>query len=248
MKEITMDQNLLLKIKKLMALADDKASKEESAIAFGKAQALMLKHKIDVAMLNSVEEEDKEEAEIFKNSPLNEEDLGKKSLATWKKMLARVLCEFNGCFTYTHGTHIILVGKPSDVATVRYLYSYCTRQIDKLTRKHCRGQGRTYSNNFRLGCVSAIKQSMKDERDAMLAELQATCDERSLLVVDNTLLQLQKDRQEADSLARSKTRLRRSSSSFRGNDAAKAAGKAAGSSIYNGRGTSKLSTPQKKLG
>ena len=245
-----MDQNLILKIKKLMALANDKASKEESAAALGKAQALMLKHKISVAMLEEVQDEDKEETQVFRDSPLNEEDAGKTKKSFWKVALTQALCDFNGCFTYSGGSNIYLAGKPSDVDTIRYLYGYCVREIDRLTKLNCKGQGRTYSNNFRYGCVEAIKKAMKAEQEAMLEEFRmAQCSERSLIVVDNTLLQIRKDQNEADRLAHATLRLRAGSGTrFSGDAAARAAGQAAGGSIYQGRGTGRLGSPQKKIG
>lgn len=244
-----MDKNLVLKIKKLMALADGQASKEESASALGKAQALMLKHKINVAMLEEVTDEDKEEAQIFDDSPLNEEDAGKRKKAFWKVALTQTLCDFNGCFTYGGSGNIYLAGKPSDVDTIRYMYGYCVRAIDRLTKKDCRGQGRTYSNNFRYGCVEAIKKAMQAEQDALRAEFEAAnCSERSLVIVNNTLIQIKRDQKDADRLATVKLKLRKKSGTrYYGNDKARAAGEAAGGSIYKGKGTGRLGTPQKRI-
>lgn len=242
-----MDKDTILKIKKLFALAEGSNFPAESANALGKAQALMLKHKVDQAMLEVIGEVEEEEIVTFKDSPLNEEDSGKSQKANWKVRLASVLCQFNGCYLFSSGINIILVGKPSDVDTIRYLYSYCVRQIDHLTSKHCRGQGRTYGNNFRYGCVDAVKKAMQDEQEAVRQQFGGVS-ERGLIVVDNTLLKIKEDIKKAERHAKGQFNLRSSSSSHRGNENARSAGREAGKGIYNGKGGTRLTAGQKRLG
>lgn len=244
-----MNKETLLKIKKLMALANGSSFQEEAASALGKAQALMLKHKVTQAMLEDTVEEDGESIESFYESPLNEEDRGKRKLSMWKYRLTSVLCQFNGCYVFQSGCHLILVGKPSDVDAVRYLYGYCRREVDRLTALNCKGHGRTYANNFRIGCVEAIREAMNFEQAEIRKQFDHDKDEKSLVVIDKTLAKIQRDRQDSRAFATNKFRLRSGSgSSYRGDSAARNAGKSAGSSIYKGGAGSRLSAPQRKIG
>lgn len=237
-----MDKTTLLKIKKLMALAEGSSYPEESASALGKAQALMLKHKVDQAMLEDVTEE--EGIEDFRDSPLNEEDKGKKKQSKWKARLASVLCEHNGCSNFSKGVNIILVGKPSDVATIRYMYGYCVRQINRLTKQNCKGQGRTYSNNFRYGCIEAIDEAMKAEQEALRDSLRANHSEKGLIVIDS----LVKNHQQSSEFAQKEFKLVSSRTSYTSNDRARQAGEQAGSSIYRGKAGGGIGDAPKKLG
>jgi len=240
-----MDKATLLKIKKLMALAEGSSFPEESASALAKAQILMLKHKVDQAMLEDVSEEDVEDIQDFRDSPLNEEDRGKRKKSMWKVRLASVLCDHNGCYMFSSGVNIVLVGKPSDVSTIRYMYGYCIREIDRITKANCKGQGRTYSNNFRYGCVAAVNEAMKAEQEAMKAELQANCNEKGLMVINS----LVKDQREAGKFAKKAFRLRSGAGSgYRSDNNARDAGRVAGNGIYRGKANGSLETPQSKIG
>lgn len=231
-----------------MALANGSSFQEEAATALGKAQALMLKYKVTQSMIEDVSEEDQEDIEAFRASPLNEEDRGKRKLAMWKYRLTSVLCQYNGCYTFQSGSNLVLVGKPSDVDAIRYLYSYCRREIDRLTKTHCKGQGRTYANNFRIGCVEAIREAIKTEQEEVRKQFDHDKDEKSLVAIDKTLAKINENRRESKTFATRKFRLRSGSGSgYRGNSAARNAGKSVGSSIYKGNSGSRLSAPQRKI-
>ena len=216
---------LIEKINKLLAKAKcESISPEESAAFFGKAHALMLEHKIEQAELDLTEDENPETEE----EQLNSEDKGKRKLATWKAQLGLVISKANGCFIYQNGSRIVLTGKKSDTDTVRYLYQYCIREIDRLTKVHASGNGRTYSNNFRLGCVDAIRQAIKAEVEAKKQKYAAN--ERALVVLNQAPISAK----EAERHVKGSTRLSRTRKSSRYDEGARSAGREAGSNIYGG--------------
>jgi hypothetical protein len=226
-----MDNAVAIKIKKLLALAEDGASPEEAASAFAKAQDLMTRYKITQATIQDITLDNEEPIQDFYDSPLNEEDAGKRKTAAWKWSLADSLAKHNGCSLFASRAKIIIVGKPSDVNCVRYLYEFCYRKIDQLTKQYCKGYGRTYANNFRLGCVDAIEAALEAERDKLKQELLAANNERALVVLDKVLV----TRQQAKDFATDKYKLRkRSGHTYRGSDAARQSGYAAGQGIYTG--------------
>lgn len=212
---------ILDKIRKLLLKAHDTQNAHEAAAFLAKAQALQLQYKIDVVDLDRPNEKAQLEA-----TPLNEEDEGKEKLATWKSQLAGVLSKANGVFVFVSSGKILLSGRENDRNAVRYLYCYCVNEIERLTRRHARGRGRTYSNNFRLGCVSAISKAIANEFARRRVTNETSC--RALMVMD----QLQADYQEAKQLAEESLSIRKTKRSVRGNFSAVQAGERAGQEIY----------------
>jgi len=238
-----MNDEIAKKIKKLLSLSEGSSFPEEAATALAKAQELMTRFKVDQATLNNVDETD-EPIRDFYESPVNQEDAGKRKLATWKWSLVSTLNRYNGVYAFCSGAKIILVGKTTDVNTVRYLYDYCRREIDRLTTANCKGQGRTYANNFRLGCVDAVKEALKIEQEKLRSEFEKANNERGLVVLDKVLVTAK----HAKMFATKKFRLKNGSgSSWAGSASARSAGRAAGSSIYKGGAAGALPGAQRKL-
>lgn len=226
-------ESVIQKIQKLLKLAEKTTFPAEAANATAKAQALMDKHKITLGSIDSVE---KESPQIFKDSALNEEDSTRR-LARWKWSLASSLNRHNGVWAYSSGGQIICVGTPSNVSAVRYLYAYCINQIESLTRASCKGQGAIYANNFRLGCVDAIAEALRKEREQTLRRArEEAADSRELIVVNNAIAAMQKEQREAENYARGQMKFTSSGSrGGRSDSNARSAGKQAGAAIYGGQ-------------
>lgn len=230
-----MDNNTISLVKKLLSVAERSTFPEESAVAFAKAQALITKHKIDKAILDNFKEE-----EALIKDILNKEDYGKSKRTTWKGSLAGVLSKYNGCYVVWMGPALSIFGKEDDVRTVQYLYEYCSKEIDRLTKLNCSGYGRTYCNNFRFGCITAIGDAIKAERDKIMAEYADNV--RALVVVDQ-------DASNAKRFALTKLGggVRKLKANMRGDNEARLMGMLAGSNIYKGKGSKSLAAGQLKL-
>ncbi len=219
------ESSIIRKIQGLLKIAERSTFPDEAASALSKAQALMLEHKIEA---DSMGETDNEQVKSF-NEPLNA-DHGK-MLASWKMRLAMVLTKNNGCYCYTSGGRIVLVGKPSNADRVRWLFGHCVKSTDKLTKLHCQGEGRTYANNFRLGCIDAIATSIETEKANLIKKLQDNCNERGLVVIS----QLPIESREARRHLIGKVKLTsKASGQSRYNHSARSHGQRIGSAIYNG--------------
>ena len=213
---------IMKKISKLMKKAKDSASTpEESALFLAKAQGLMLEHKISLSEL-----EDHDEP-LKQGIRLNTEDASKKKVAYWKKYLAAILCKHNGCFIFQSGNKLSLAGKESNLRAVEYLYKYCLEEIDRITKLNTKGLGRTYANNFRYGCVDAIRDAMKEEIKAKREHYAKN--EKALVVLDNVLVEAQ----QAETFVKTKVNLRTSNAkSGRAHNGARQHGRDAGANIY----------------
>lgn len=207
---------------------------EEVAAAVGLAERMMQREGISRAMLEVEGKAAPEVDELIKNfhDPLDRAK-GKK-LDRWRGMLAVIVGRAHGCEVYQSGPSLGLIGRPSDAEVVRYLYEHCAREIERLADDHCRGERRTFANNFRIGCVEAIHTVIKREHEAARAEERAAATTSSALVVVNQAIALLDVRaKQAAKWGKVHMKLRSGSSSLiRGDATARAMGRAAGAGIY----------------
>jgi len=162
---------ILEKIKKLLRLAQSD-NEHESALAAAKAQELMDRHQIEQAMLEADAQEEPDEDIVDFRDPDDALDSFGGKKPTWKGILSGVLARHNACGTYYYGSRLNIVGRPTDVATVRYLYAYCVREIERFVVEKGPGHGRTWYNNYRRGCVDAIGRTLDRQREVMRQDLQ----------------------------------------------------------------------------
>lgn len=234
------------KIKKLLKLGES-PNANEAAAAIAKAQSLMERHRIDVAMLEIEQVQPEEEIGQFAD-PLDQGHT-----ASWRGRLALVLCRANGCVVYRGHQRLMLVGHPSNASAVRYLYGYCTNEIQRLARKHARGNGRAWRDNFRTGCIDAIDKAIRAERAAMHDELRKAAaervvvDSRALVVVNNAIAKVEQQKADVDAWVDQNMKLRAARSrAQKYYPTARELGRTHGAGIYPGRTSGALSGPGPK--
>lgn len=241
------DNATLRKIKALLAKEN-----AQGTTALAMAARLMEREGITKAALelSGVASEPEEQAKAFE-SPLNE-NTGKQ-LATWRIHLGQVITKAFSCATYRSGNELFIVGRPSDADTVRYLFAYCEREIERLAQLHTPGEGRTYANNFRMGCVDAIYLAIRRERESERAAHRAAAGSNSnaLIVVNNAIAKMEMKFIEAEiAMYKAVPNLRNSTgSSYRKNASGRNAGLQAGKNIYPGAntGAKRVGSGNKKL-
>jgi hypothetical protein len=252
-------EKIVDKIKKLLRLAES-ADVNEAANAAGAAQRLMEEHRIDQAMIDIGETDgdgmEPEEVREFGEEPL--EASGR--LAQWKCQLAVALSGVNACRCYLGKeyagrktkTKLCLVGRPSDVSTVRYLFEYLTSEVSRLCAKEGVGQGRTWANSFRMGAVHTIRRRLHEAnqqaREAAKLKLKGK-GTTALVRLDQALAMVDQRSKQVDAWMKENMKLgsARSSRSRRDYDAY-AAGKRAGNSINLSGPSDSLKSGSKALG
>lgn len=211
-------ETVIQKIKNLLQLAENEGSTAgEAAAAMGRAQHLMDMHRIDIAMAEDFEAETTEEIRDW-DDPMD--TMNGRSLPTWLGRLAMVVARANGCYVYQSWTDgkksLNIVGGASDATTARYFYRWIRRQVDEMAADYS-GNGRTWINNWRLGCVEEIGRRLKDARES--AKQEAVSDGHALVVVENAVVKLEQRSNEVQAWAQKKLRLgggRRASSRYDG--------------------------------
>lgn len=158
---MTQQEKILDRVRKLLELSKNNDNVSEAAAAAGQAQKLMSEYAITEAML-----EDVETTEVVVNEMFYGEDTSK--IASWKSALAMELSQANQCDIYMDmegGKRFLrIIGKSSKAHTVRYLFVYVVREIERLCAEAAalRGSpGRTWHNNFKLGAAEEVGKRVK---------------------------------------------------------------------------------------
>ncbi len=240
-----MTDDILRKIRGLLKLGESD-NPNEAASAVAMAQRLMERHSIGEAALALSEPtaEPDEEVRSF------EDPLG--ASGSWRSRLAQALAKANGCSIWRSGNQLRLIGRPSGAEKVRYLFAYCSKEVDRITRRNTRGEGRTYANNYRIGMVDAIAKAIESERESARAEMRSEAAERgtsALVAINSAIVAVDSQHEEARRYGFAKLGLVRGrSSGGRINPNARGAGKAAGAGVYPGGSGGAIGSGRRQLG
>lgn len=217
----------------------------EAALAASRAQEIIDRYKLNLAALDSApSEEPAEEIRNFKDDPIDNGGI-------WKALLAQAVANVNQCRIYTSGGNVHIIGRPSDVALVRPFHAYLAGEIERLASRHCKGNSRTYWNNFRHGAVETIKQrlnaSLAATVETVKAEALASGNANALTIVNNSLALIEKRKQEVADWTRANMSLRNRTARSSYNNAGHAAGRAAGQSVNLNRSAGALNSTRRAL-
>lgn len=190
-----MASDLINRVHGLLKLAANNPNAEEAAAAAAMAQRLIDEHNLAGALLeyDGTKRDDEPIIDFSeKGAPLDGTSPTK--LIRWRSSLAMSLAYYNSCrIFFTSGT-LHIVGRPSDVDTVRYLYAYITGETERLCAKDGAGCGRTWRNNYRLGVIDTIRRRLRTSHDEFVAEqrrLAGATSGTALMRLDGALLRLE---------------------------------------------------------
>jgi hypothetical protein len=176
---------VIAKVRKLRNLATS-ANVHEAATAAALADKLIQEHGLAEAQLEADGQEPGEKAEEATDPTISWHG----QVPAWQSCLASFLARHYDCAPYrTHGRDSYgkryeaqrVVGRPSDVATLRYMLAWLVAEIERLAQLEPKGMGRSYYNAYRMGAVAGVRSSMTAAKDA--ARTQATS--AALVVFDN---------------------------------------------------------------
>ena len=193
------NESVINKIKGLLSkTVENGCTVEEAAASFAVAQKFLEKFRLSVADIESYEVEE------------SVEDFGDMSgewserLSDWKASLANVIAKHNFCRVYLWTERfgrkqsrksVKIIGRKSDVQITNYLFVFISNEIERLCKieqKRSGGYGKTWSNSFKIGAVSAISAKFQVARKE--ARLESTSN--AIVKLDN------KEKAVDDALAR----------------------------------------------
>lgn len=231
-------EKILDRVRKLLELANS-SNANEAANALGQAQKLMARHGIGEAMLAADEPEPTGEIE---DCLLHTDGAG-----SWRGSLALYVARANQCRVYRTGGELRIVGYPRARDAARYLYTYAASEIDRLCRAAmaARGNpGRTWANNFRVGAVSAIGDSLREAAAQARAEMRREASDgdtlgtgAALVRVNEAIAKIDAHEVDVNRWVRANLNLRQGGASrHRYDPSARAEGYRAGKTVDLGRG------------
>lgn len=189
-------EDALSKVQKLLKLADS-PNANEAAAAAALAQSIMDKFQIErtVAEMDAGVEEPDEEIRNFSSVAEGELDGEGANRSTWRTSLASCIARNNACRVFLSQRYrdgkklstVEIVGRPSDVATCRYLFGWLKNEVERLAVKEGKGMGKTWGLNFRLGCVDTLNEKMVATRKQTLDSMRSTVTGTALVRVDNAI-------------------------------------------------------------
>lgn len=221
---------------KLLRLAQSD-NPNEAALAASRAQEIIDRFKLnadDIKLDGSQTVESNEPIVDFGNDPISRD----KNLQRWKGRLAVIISSINQCVAYHTRGDLKLIGRPSDVAVARYMFTWIVAEVDRLANKHCVGYGRTYWNNFRTGAVEVIGRRLRDQQQSTIQTCKAEAariSNHALIVVEKNALAITRRHEEVKQFVKQKMNLRAgSSSNARYDHEAREAGRRAGATVQLG--------------
>jgi hypothetical protein len=196
------------RLRKLLALTRS-SNQHEAAAAAARAAELMAEHQVHTAMLEQAE-----------RAPVDEQCIDENGRAVnWKGILASGIAYSFGCAMFWRSDYdtghrrsrIMIVGRPDDVAAVRYTYAYLCNELDRLADVEWRENtlfthgARRFKNAFRVGAARTIAGRLHETRDQTLAKRHLQADPAT----ERALISIARDRAELDAfLARLNLRTR----------------------------------------
>jgi hypothetical protein len=166
-RTIMTQETILSRIKKLMNMTVERgATVEEAATAQAKAQALLFEHNLSMASVDA-HSLDKTGEQYAKTAYELRE--GKDQSMDWRRTLLYIIAKANFCTAITHPDTprlMSMIGKPSNIEIVTYLYEHVQREVHKLAKAAQRlqtSQKSTYYTAFCRGACATIKERLREQ-------------------------------------------------------------------------------------
>jgi hypothetical protein len=241
----------LRKATALLRLAARGGTVGESAAAAARAQDLMDRFELTkevVEELDGKPREAEEDVVDFADKPEGFIDT-KKSLVYWRWYLASGIARLHGCYVWTSrrgdGRAFEVVGRPNQVETVRYMFSWLAIEVERLAKLHGCGLGVVWRREFSEGAANELNKRLRDQRDATVNSIKReySTNPHALMLVSRSLARME-DIEGARSLVARKRNIRPGGGRnpyTQNNHTAKTAGAAAARSIN-------LNRPSKVIG
>ena len=160
------NENIIAKIKKLLALSANNPSEQEAKSASLKAQELLAQYHIDMKQVHNLDLDKVEEIEeSYVTVPAKK----------WKYSLCNIVAKNFRCAVHIHGTDcIVFFGHKTDAAIAAETFQYLFRLGDKFANravKHAKAARRPHNglyNTFVLGFCDGLKQAFAEQSTALM--------------------------------------------------------------------------------
>lgn len=189
-----MNDKIIDRLKKLLALAGNNPSAAEAEAAMAKAQAVAIEHGIDLAMMG--ESQSQSESEIIRD----EMEFGQR-LPTVSNYVCNILVKFFNVRLIESGNRhfgrkIVFVGKREDVLTSKYIYTWLSETMVRCWHNfysNTSGVQLAYKQSYLLGFYKGLDAKLERNMQTVVTEklLTASDQNKYALAVVNLKKQIQ---------------------------------------------------------
>lgn len=236
------EDKIVERIRKLLALSKS-TNRHEAATAAARAAELMAKHQIAEAALADTTADAIGHEVIDRN----------KVSVYWKGILACGIAKGFGCAMYWRrgvDSKTVVVGRPSDIAAVKYMYAYLAKEVRRLADEDYaraqsfgdrrRANARAYKNAFRRGAVEIIARRLERQRQESMASARAVRENKQALArIDRVAQDIERHLKEQEVKPAGGSRVR--------DVDAYQNGRAAGRKVALGRAANALGSPTPRM-
>jgi hypothetical protein len=166
--------NIIDKIQKLRALAARAGSVHEAEAAAAAADKLVQENGIEEAQLEV-------QGQLAAEAPIEDVEPVAKWVGrtpTWQLLLVCDLMHHYDCVGYRTwiysdgrnvGEMVPIVGRPSDIANVRFMYGWLVVEIERLAQAaNVEGNGRSWLDSFRRGAAAGVRDKLHESKKAVV--------------------------------------------------------------------------------
>jgi hypothetical protein len=179
-----MNDKIIERLKKLLALAGNNPSQAEAEAALSKAQAVAIEHGIDLAMLGESQAEN--ETEIIRD----EMEFGQR-LPTVNNYVCNVLIGFFNVKIIlsggrNNGRKLIFVGKRDDIQTAKYIYTWLAETMVRCWHsyyKNASGIALSHKQSYLLGFYNGLSNKLQVNKRSVEADRLKTDDDKNKYAV-----------------------------------------------------------------
>lgn len=161
MQSLTAEQQeIITKVQKLLSLSKS-LNEHEAALALAKAEALLEKYRLDMTQIEMMGQG--KEAIVQDDDPLFDSE----KITPWESKLAQGIAYLYGCTTIRIDKQIIkVVGRASDIMFVRYLLTYITIELFRLSAVLYKKR-KDYKDSWFLGATEVIIKRLQEAKVAV---------------------------------------------------------------------------------
>lgn len=171
---MTINENIIDKIKKLFALSHGNENENEAAAAAGAAQKLMLKYNITKAMVSAFSDQEKS---------LNSQLMSRRYdvLDIWELYLAEVVSEHSQCYSIGKSKNCQVIafdvwGLPTDIDFFNEMFIFLKNELIQILNSKCHPSeisSMDWCKIFYLSAIAAVKLRLALERQDSMKAIKA---------------------------------------------------------------------------
>jgi hypothetical protein len=148
-------KKIIEKVQGLLALSKS-SNEHEAALALARAEALLEKYRLDMTEVEMMT--GKKEDIIQDDDPIFDTD----KITVWEARLSHGIAYLYGCTTIRLGGQSIkIIGRASDILFVRYLITYITIELFRISAPLLYKKRKDYKDSWFLGAVEMIIKRLK---------------------------------------------------------------------------------------